>query len=83
MWYKINQIFNSLRYLVLEISSIEFDTYRVFRDGAGVHKFLWAVYPEKMPGWIFTDIGIYIDTYLIQGSICLCVQPTKDDIIFV
>ena len=36
MWYKIIQIFNSLRRLVLEISS--FDDYHKFRAAAGVHK---------------------------------------------
>ena len=38
MCYKIMQNFNSLWYLVLKISSFEFDDHRGFRAGAGVHK---------------------------------------------
>ena len=38
MWYEIVQNFNSLRCLVLEISSLKFDDHRGFHAGAGVHK---------------------------------------------
>ena len=37
-WYEIIQNLNSLRCLVLEISSFEFDNYRLFNAGAGVNK---------------------------------------------
>ena len=38
MWYKIIRNYNSLRSLVLEISSFELDDYRGFCAGGGVHK---------------------------------------------
>ena len=38
MWYNIIQNFSSLRCLFLEKLSFEFDDYRGFRAGAGVHK---------------------------------------------
>ena len=55
MWYKIIQNFNSLRCLVLEISSIEFDNHRGFRASAGVHKLFEGRVSRKDAFWKWLD----------------------------